>query len=159
MMRTITKAVAIAALVLTLSPVATAAQPETKDLTPQFLSAGASLDRLQVYEIAGIVLIRGRAANKTQAEEVGNVAHTLGYTRVANLVQVVENHDAEIERAAEVMLSVHRSLDGCKFRVSSEQGTLRVAGEVKHELQKDVAVQVLRNIDGVRAVEVNLTRF
>ena len=160
MIRTIRTAVATAALVLILSPVATAAPvPDAKELTPQFISAGASLDRLQVYEIAGIVIIRGRAADKAQAEAIGNVAHSLGYTRVANLVQIVENHDAEIQRAAEVMLTVHRSLDGCKFRVSSEQGTLRVAGEVKHELQKDVAVQVLRNINGVRAVEVNLTRF
>jgi osmotically-inducible protein OsmY len=159
MMRTITKAVAIAALIIALSPVATAAVPQSTDLTPQFITAGASLDRLQVYEIAGIVIIRGRAADKMQAEEVGRVAQSLGYARVANLVQIVENRDAEIARAAEVMLTVHRSLDGCKFRVSSEQGTLRVAGEVKHELQKDVAMQVLRNIDGVRAVEVNLTRF
>ncbi len=158
-MRTITKAVAIAALIIALSPVATAAVPQSTDLTPQFITAGASLDRLQVYEIAGIVIIRGRAADKMQAEEVGRVAQSLGYARVANLVQIVENRDAEIARAAEVMLTVHRSLDGCKFRVSSEQGTLRVAGEVKHELQKDVAMQVLRNIDGVRAVEVNLTRF
>jgi osmotically-inducible protein OsmY len=159
MMRTITHAVAIAAIVIAFSPVATAAVPDSKDLTPQFISAGASLDRLQVYEIAGIVIIRGRAADKTQAEEVGKVAQSLGYSRVANLVQITENRDVEITRAAEVMLTVHRSLDGCKFRVSSEQGTLRVAGEVQHELQKDVAVQVLRNIDGVRAVEVNLTRF
>jgi osmotically-inducible protein OsmY len=159
MMRTITQAVAIAAIVIAFSPVATAAVPDSKDLTPQFINAGASLDRLQVYEIAGIVIIRGRASDKTQAEDVGKVAQSLGYQRVANLVQVTENRDVEITRAAEVMLTVHRSLDGCKFRVSSEQGTLRVAGEVQHELQKDVAMQVLRNIDGVRAVEVHLTRF
>jgi len=159
MMRTITKAVAIAALIIALSPAATAAVPETRDLTPNFVNAGASIDRLQVYEIAGIVIIRGRAADKAQAEEVGRVAQSLGYARVANLVQVVENRDAEIARAAEVELSVNRSLDGCKFRVTSDQGILRLAGEVRHELQKDVAMQVLRSIDGVRAVEVNLSRF
>ncbi len=159
MIRTISKAVVIAVILFTFSPVATAAVPDAKDLTPQFINAGASLDRLQVYEIAGIVIIRGRAADQTQAEAVGKVAQSLGYARVANLVQITPNRDAEIARAAEVMLTVHRSLDGCKFRVSSEQGTLRVAGEVQHELQKDVAMQVLRNIDGVRAVEVSLTRF
>ncbi|HEX8251636.1 MAG TPA: BON domain-containing protein [Thermoanaerobaculia bacterium] len=159
MMRTITKAVAIAALVMTLTPVATAAVPATTDLTPNFIQAGASLDRLQVYEIAGIVIIRGRAFDKAQAEEVGRVAQSLGYTRVANLVQVVENRDAEIARAAEVELSVHRSLEGCNFRVTSDNGNLRVAGEVQRELQKDVAMQVLRNIDGVKALEVTLNRF
>lgn len=159
MMRTITKAVAIAAIIIAFSPVATAAVPDARDLTAQFVNAGASLDRLQVYEIAGIVIIRGRAADQAKAEELGRIALSLGYLRVANLVQVIENRDAEIARAAEVELSVNRSLDGCKFRVSSEQGVLRLAGEVKHELQKDVAMQVLRTIDGVRAVEVNLTRF
>ncbi len=159
MMRTITKAVAIAVLVMTLSPAAVAAVPETRDLTPNFLNAGTSIDRLQVYEIAGIVIIRGRAADKAQAEEIGRLVQSAGHGRVANLVQVVENRDAEIARAAEVELSVNRSLDGCKFRVTSQQGVVRVAGEVKHELQKDVAMQVLRNIDGVRAIEVNLNRF
>lgn len=159
MMRTITNAVAIAALVMTLSPVAAAAVPEARDLTPNFINAGASIDRLQVYEIAGIVIIRGRAINQAQAEEIGRLVQSAGHDRVANLVQIIENHDAEIARAAEVELSVNRSLDGCKFRVTSQHGVIRVAGEVKHELQKDVAMQVLRNIDGVRAIEVNLTRF
>lgn len=158
-MRTITNAVAIAALVMTLSPVAAAAVPEARDLTPNFINAGASIDRLQVYEIAGIVIIRGRAINQAQAEEIGRLVQSAGHDRVANLVQIIENHDAEIARAAEVELSVNRSLDGCKFRVTSQHGVIRVAGEVKHELQKDVAMQVLRNIDGVRAIEVNLTRF
>ena len=54
---------------------------------------------------------------------------------------------------------MHRSLDGCQFRVTSDQGIVRVAGLVKHELQKDVAAQVLRNIDGIRSVELDLTRF
>jgi osmotically-inducible protein OsmY len=74
-------------------------------------------------------------------------------------VQIIENRDIEITRRAEVELTVNRSLDGCRFRVTSEQGVVRLAGSVKHELQKDVAAQVLRNIDGVRAIEMNLDKF
>jgi osmotically-inducible protein OsmY len=159
MMRTIKTAVAIAVLTIALSPVATAAVPEARDLTPSFIQAGASIDRLQVYEIAGIVIIRGRAADKVQAEEVGKLAQGLGYARVANLVQVVENRDVEIARAAERELTVNRSLDGCRFSVSSDNGVLRVAGTVRHELQKDVASQLLRSIDGVKSVEMTLNRF
>ena len=159
MARTI-KAVALAMMLIALTPAAAAATPDAVDLTSSFLSAGApSIDRLQVYEIAGIVIIRGRAAQQSQAEELGRVAQNLGYGRVANLVQIIEHRDVEIARRAEVELTVNRSLDGCKFRVTSEQGIVRVAGEVKHELQKDVAAQVLRNIDGVRAVEMTLTKF
>ncbi|MDQ3281467.1 MAG: BON domain-containing protein [Acidobacteriota bacterium] len=159
MMRTITKAVAIAALVVTLSPAALAANPEPKNLTPAFVAAGASIDRLQVYEIAGIVIIRGRVADKSEAEAVGQLAQSLGYQRVANLIQVIEDRDVEIARRAEVELAVNRSLDGCRFQVSSDNGVVRVNGSVKHELQKDVAMQVLRSIDGVRAVEASLNRF
>jgi osmotically-inducible protein OsmY len=158
MMRTI-QTVAILAVLVVLGPVASAANPEAVDLTETFRGAGAAIDRLQVYQIAGIVLIRGRAVDAAQAAEVGRIAKELGYERVANLVQIVENNDVKIARAAEVELSVHRSLDGCRFRVSSENGVVRVAGSVQHELQKDVAVQVLRNLDGVRSVEVDLNRF
>jgi osmotically-inducible protein OsmY len=159
-MRTITNAAAAIALILAISPVAMAADaPEAVDLTQTFRSAGAVLDRLQVYEISGIVIIRGRAADKAQAEELSRVAQSLGYSRVANLVQITENRDAGITRRAEFELTANRSLDGCKFRVSADQGKVKVAGLVRHELQKDVAAQVLRNIDGIRSVEFSLTRF
>ena len=158
MNRTITAA-AVLALLIAITPVATAASPEAVDLTNKFRAAGATIDRLQVYEIAGVVLIRGRVNEKSQAEAVGRIAQTLGYTRVANLVQVTEHRDAEIARRAEVELSVNRSLDGCKFQVTSDQGRVRVAGLVKHELQKDVAAQVLKNVDGIQSVEFALTRF
>lgn len=157
MIRTI-KAAALVAILIAMTPMASAASPEAVDLTNTFRAAGATVDRLQVYEIAGVVLIRGRVADKAQAEAIGRIAETLGYTRVANLVQVTEHRDEEITRRAEIELSVNRSLDGCKFQVTSDQGRVRVAGLVKHELQKDVAAQVLRNVKGIQSVEFALNR-
>ena len=159
MMRTLTKAAAIAAVLIAITPAASAASPQATDLTNTFRGAGAVVDRLQVYEISGIVIIRGRAAEKAQAEQLNLYAQSLGYTRVANLIQIVEDRDEEIARDAERELTLHRSLDGCEFRVRSDNGVVRVAGRVRHELQKDVAVQVLRGIDGVRSVEVDLSKF
>ncbi len=161
MMRTIPKAVAIAALLGTfiLGPAVFGASPEPINRTEQFRAAGVAIDRLQVYEIAGIVIIRGRAPSKEQAEEVGRFAQALGYTRVANLIRIAQHNDERIARQAEVALANHRSLDGCRFNVSSAQGIVRVGGRVRHELQKDVALQLLRRIDGVLAVEVDLKRF
>ncbi len=159
MMRTITQAVAIAAILVVMSPVALAETPNTTDLTNAFRGAGAAVDRLQVYEIAGIVIIRGRAADKAEAELLNQYAQTLGYARVANLIQIVKHEDELIARRAERELSVHRALDGCQFRVSSQKGVLRVSGSVAHELQKDVAAQVLRSIDGVQSVEMALDKF
>ncbi|HKR62729.1 MAG TPA: BON domain-containing protein [Thermoanaerobaculia bacterium] len=159
MNRSIATALAIAAILFVIQPVAQAATADAINLTEQFRGAGAAVDRLQVYEIAGIVIIRGRTADKAQAEDLARIAKTLGYERVANLVQIADDDDERITRAAEVELTVHRALDGCKFQVNSSQGVVHVAGQVRHELQKDVALQVLRQIDGVRAVEFNLSKF
>ncbi len=133
--------------------------PEPIDLTPQFRAAGVTIDKLQVLEVGGVVLLRGQAPDRASAEEVGRIAQTLGYTRVANLVKVVERaDDAVIERAAERELAMHRSLDGCKFVVDADNGVLHVQGEVQNETQKDTAIAVLRTIDGVRVVDANLQR-
>jgi osmotically-inducible protein OsmY len=153
-------AVTAAILLATTAFAAPARTPQATDLTSNFTSAGITVEKLQVFEIGGIVVIRGRATDKAQAEAAGLHAQSLGYARVANLIQVVEPPDDEaIERRAERELTIHRSLDGCKFNVDSEQGILRIGGQVRHELQKDVAMQVLRNIDGVREVQTNLQRF
>src|SRR6185503_18670470 len=154
-----TKAALLAALLMVLAPAAFAATPTTTDLTDTFRGAGAVVNGLQVSEIAGIVIIRGRTPAKAQAELLSQYAHALGYTRIANLVQIVEHDDARIARRAEVELSVNRSLDGCRFSVSSSDGILHVGGTVTHELQKDVAMQVVKNINGVRGVELALQKF
>jgi osmotically-inducible protein OsmY len=133
--------------------------PQTIDLTNSFRGANAAVNSLQVYEIAGIVIIRGRTADKAQAEVLSNYARELGYQRVANLVQIATNDDAAITRKAEVELSVHRALDGCRFHVRSNQGVVHVNGQVRHELQKDVAMQVIRSINGVRRIEMDLVKF
>jgi osmotically-inducible protein OsmY len=159
MFRSIAKAAALVAVLTAMTPIASAASPQETDLTNTFIAAGVTVDRLQVYEIAGVVLIRGRVQDKAQAAEASRVAQSLGYTRVANLIQVNENRDREITRRAEIELTVNRSLDGCKFSVTSEQGHVKVAGLVKHELQKDVAAQVLKDIDGIESVVFTLTRF
>ena len=159
MMSSTVRTVAIAAFLIALTPAVLAATPQTNDITEQFRTAGATVDRLQVFEVGGIVVIRGQVTDKAQAEILSRHATSLGYARVANLVRTVENHDAAMTRAAERELSMHRSLDGCRFTVSADKGVIRVAGSVRHELQKDVASQVLRSIDGVKSVEMNLSRF
>src|SRR5437879_4272711 len=152
--------VALAAVVafLLITP-ARADQTATVDETQQFLDAGVRIDGLQVIEVGGIVVIRGRTTDQAQADEAGRVARTIGYTRVANLIQIIEPaDDAAIQRQAERELAMSRSLDGCRFRVASQQGVIRLAGHVLFEVQKDVAVGLLRNIYGVRQVRSTLDR-
>lgn len=151
----VTLFVATAAFAASKSPTATG-----NDLTPQFRDRGLStVDRLQVTEVGGIVVMRGRVAARANAEEASQMAKDLGYSRVANLIQVVEPiDDRRIERTAEREIAIHRSLDGCKLSVDSDKGIVRINGIVSHELQKDVVISLIRNIDGVREVRTELAR-
>jgi|SRR5438105_1440399 len=152
--------VAALVLILPLTPAAgRAANVEAVDLTPQFQSAGLKVDGLRAVEVGGIVVLRGRADTAARAADAGTFAQSLGYQRVANLIQVIEPpDDAAIERVAERQLAIRRSLDGCQFRIDSQHGVVRLAGKVQYELQRDVAVGVVRQIDGVRAVVDDLKR-
>jgi osmotically-inducible protein OsmY len=141
---------------VSLFPAAAGAQSEAIDLTAVFRSAGVDIIDLRVYQVSGIVLIRGTSADRAKAENAGTVARTLGYERVANLIVTTPAHDVDIVRFAEVSLGRRRGLDGCRFRIDSLNGIVSVGGSVYRELQRDVAVELLRKIDGVKEVHSTL---
>jgi osmotically-inducible protein OsmY len=145
-------AVAVSALLLI--PTSTKADATASvDITPQLQHAGLDIDNLRGIEVGGIVILRGQALDATNAALAGAYATQLGYTRVANLIQVTTPpDDAAIERTAERKLGLQRALDGCNLHVDSNHGIVTVAGKVNSELQKDVALDIVRNIDGVRQV-------
>ena len=140
-----------------LFPVAAGAQSDPVDLTAAFRSAGVDIADLQVSQISGIVLIRGTSADRRKAENAGVVARSLGYQRVANLIALTDrSDDVEIVRFAEGRLGRQRALDGCKFHIDSLNGIVRIGGSVYQEMQKDVAIHLLRTIDGVKEVHSTL---
>jgi osmotically-inducible protein OsmY len=147
----------LALFVASLFPVAASAQSEPVNLTAVFRSSGVDVADLQVYQINGIVLIRGTSADRGKAENAGIVATKLGYPRVANLIGISRAiKDIDIVRLAEGSLVRHHSLEGCKFYLDSVNGVVRVGGSVYQELQKDVALDLLRKIDGVKEVHSTL---
>jgi osmotically-inducible protein OsmY len=136
-----------------------AIQPSALDLTPQLVTAGVTVQGLRAVEVGGVVVLRGRTTDRAAAEQAATVAQSLGYVRVANLIQVFQApDDARIERAVERELSVHRGLDGTQIAVDSTNGVVRLTGKVYSELQKDMAVNVVKSVDGVRAVHASLQR-
>ena len=56
-------------------------------------------------------------------------------------------------------LSLSRGFDGCNIKINSQDGAVRLSGTVQHELQKDYALEVVRNVDGVKSVQSDLQRF
>jgi osmotically-inducible protein OsmY len=141
-----------------LFPLAAVAQPNAIDVTVRFRNAGVDVNDLLVYQISGIILIRGTTSDRMKAEAAGSVARHLGYERVANLIEVTEpSDDTAIVRTAEGSLSQHRTLDGCTFHIISVHGVVHIGGNVGQELQKDVAIDLLRRIKGVTEVHSDLT--
>lgn len=131
--------------------------PATVDVTPAIATGVNGINGLSAVEVGDIVVLRGRATSRDAAEKAATLVQTLGYHRVANLIQIIEPaDDAQIMRVAERQLGMSRGLDGCNFTVDSANGIVRLRGNVQSELQKDMAVAMLRNIDGVKVVNANL---
>lgn len=152
-------AVILTALLFPIVQAEAATAPAATDITASFITAGSHVADLRAVEIGGIVVLRGSTGSIDDAARAAQIARDLGYTRVANLIRVLEPvDDAAIQRLAERELSRHRGLDGSNIRIKSERGIVNLAGNVSMELQKDMAVTLVRNIDGVRGVTSSLQR-
>ncbi|HUJ15493.1 MAG TPA: BON domain-containing protein [Thermoanaerobaculia bacterium] len=145
---------AILAALVAFPGISKANDTATVDITPQLRRSGLDIDNLRGIEIGGIVILRGKSVDAASALRAGEYVQQLGYTRVANLIEVVTPpDDAHIRRTAERELAMQRSLEGCNISVESQRGIVTIAGKVNSPLQRDVAMDIVRNIDGVRAVK------
>ena len=148
----------VAALVF---PFAAFAQTDVVDLTAAFIKNGVVIDGLAVSQISDIVVIRGVTNDRTKAEEASRIATTLGYHRVANLIVVVDDATADeaIVNMGQRRLELEPALEGCKFRVDSKRGVVRLTGRVHRDVQGDLAIAILSRIDGVKAIHPDLARL
>lgn len=147
--------------VAVLFPFAAFAQKDVLDLTATFVKQGALIDKLEVYQISDILLIRGKTNDRTRAEEATRIAMTLGYHRVANLIVVTDDatDDAAIVFTGQRRLELEPALEGCRFHVDSNRGVIRLTGRVQRDAQGDLAIGILSRIDGVKAVHPDLARL
>lgn len=142
-------------------PFAAFAQTDPIDLTAAFVKNGAVIEDLAAFQIGGIVVIRGKTSDRTRAEEASRIATTLGYDRVANLIVVVNDAtaDAAIVNIAQRRLDLEPALVGCRFRIDSNRGVIRLTGRVHRDAQGDLAIAILSRIDGVKAIHPDLARL
>lgn len=150
-------AAAIAAASMFFFP--TSASAETRDVLAALQNAGIPVSKLNVIQTEGITILRGQVTRREYSERVAEVIRGMGYQRVANMLTVVPlPEDEALVLEAERKLSLTRSLDGCRLKVDVDNGALHLTGTVDAELQKDLAVSVLEQIEGVRSVSATLTR-
>jgi osmotically-inducible protein OsmY len=155
--RTSTLAAAVAAASMFLFP--TTAQGATPEIMAAIRSAQIPVSRLNVVETDGITIVRGQVTRREYANRVAEVVRGLGYSRVANMLNIVPlREDEALVLEAERQLSLTRSLDGCRLSIDASEGVVFVRGTVDSELQKDLAISVLERIDGVKAVRSTLSR-
>lgn len=127
------------------------------DVTHELQNAGLNITNLTALEVGGVVVLRGQTDDASQAQRAGAMLQSFGYSRVANLIEVITApDDAAIARLAERRLSMAAALDGCKLRVDSKKGVVTLAGRIHSDLQRQLAVDLIRDMDGVSAVKDNL---
>ena len=139
-------------------PLAAYGQADAIDLTALFVDGGVRIEGLLVYQIGGVVLLRGRTGDPLLAAAAGRFATRAGYLRVANLIEIVPGlTDEALVRSARHELDMTRELEGCRFRIESAAGIVRLRGHVVREAQGDYAVYLIGKIDGVKQVHSELT--
>jgi osmotically-inducible protein OsmY len=121
-------------------------------ITKALREANVPVNGLIVRSVSGVVVVRG-SGDKAAVDQV---LSKLNVPRVANLVTGYAGDDEAIRRQAERQLTSTRALDGSMLHVSCVNGVVRVTGTVQSDLQADVARSVLRGINGVQAVKVEL---
>lgn len=139
----------------------TSAAPAATAPTAQSLLASCGIDtsRLQIASAEGIVIVRGKVPDRESVRQVSEILQSSGYPRVANLLTVASAPDDDaLRRTVERQLVRTRSLEGCRFHISAHGGVVVLNGTVHRDLQRDVAADLARSVDGVLEVVNNLER-
>lgn len=131
---------------------------------------------LEVDSRDGVVTLRGRAnsadakqlagviAGSTEGVHLVNNLISLGVTNPEQVREQVAAADAQVQGDAWINDKVQtsflysRNLDGLNIKVSTEQGVVRLSGEVVSDQQKTIATQVAQQIRGVRGVDADLLK-
>lgn len=133
---------------------------------------------IEVQSREGVVTLRGRVDSVEAKELAGVVARTTdGVYLVNNLVSLdaaamakarelpvgtptgPQPSDSWIIDKIQSSYGFSRNLDGLNIKVASEEGLVRLSGEVVSREQKSIAVEVARQIIGVRGVDADLLKI
>ncbi|CRI54629.1 BON domain-containing protein [Pseudomonas sp. CCOS 191] len=133
---------------------------------------------IEVESREGVVTLRGKVDSPEAKELAGVLARTTdGVHLVNNLVSLdstalakarekpvdaptgPQPSDSWIVDKIQASYRFSRNLDGLNIKVASEEGLVRLSGEVVSSEQKAIAVDVARQIVGVRGVDADLLKI
>ncbi|SNB53595.1 MULTISPECIES: BON domain-containing protein [unclassified Pseudomonas] len=132
---------------------------------------------IEVQSDSGVITLRGRVDNPEAKELAGVVARTTeGVYLVNNLISLdtaaiikakgqpvdapsgPQPSDAWIVDKVQSSYSFSRNLDGLNLKVVSQDGLVRLSGEVVSPEQKNIAMDIARQIIGVRGVDADMLK-
>jgi osmotically-inducible protein OsmY len=132
---------------------------------------------IEVESREGVVTLRGKVASPEAKELAGVLARsTEGVYLVNNLVSMdtaamakaretpvdapkgPQPGDSWIIDKIQASYRFSRNLDGLNIKVTSQDGLVRLSGEVVSAEQKSIASEVARQIIGVRGVDADLLK-
>lgn len=133
---------------------------------------------IEVQSREGVVTLRGKVDSVKAKELAGVLAEgTEGVYLVNNLVSLdtaamakarempvdapsgPQPSDSWVVAKIQQSYRFSRHLDGLNIRISSDQGLVRLSGEVVSREQKNIAVEVARQIVGVRGVDADMLKI
>ncbi|PRA73154.1 transporter [Pseudomonas sp. MYb187] len=132
---------------------------------------------IEVQSREGVVTLRGQV-NSAEAKELAGVlaGSTEGVFLVNNLISLSaadmarlreeqqevrsdpQLSDAWINNKVQISFMYSRNLDGPNIKVATQDGVVRLSGEVVSDEQKTIAVEVARQIRGVRGVDADMLK-
>ncbi|WP_312934744.1 BON domain-containing protein [Pseudomonas sp.] len=132
---------------------------------------------IEVQSREGVVTLRGRVATAEAKELAGVIARTTDGVHLANNLVSLDSaamaearnnpvdapsgpqpSDAWVLDKIQNSYRFSRNLDGATIRVVSEEGMVRLSGEVVSQELKKVAVEIARQIVGVRGVDADMLK-
>ncbi|MER2296929.1 MAG: BON domain-containing protein [Pseudomonas sp.] len=132
---------------------------------------------IEVQSSDGVITLRGKVDSAEAKALAGVLAgSTAGVYLVNNLVSLdsaamakaretpvgadsePQPSDSWIVDKIQTSLRFSRNLDGLNIKVASDKGMVRLSGEVLSREQKTIALEIARQIIGVRGVDVDLLK-
>lgn len=134
---------------------------------------------IEVSATQGVVTLKGQAKDADAKQLAGSLAsNTDGVTEVNNLISISardtqaikeqseaqansvreEFSDAWITSKVKSSLIYSRTLDGLNIKVETKSGVVRLDGVVANYAEKELAVEIARNIRGVKGVDADTLR-
>lgn len=134
---------------------------------------------IEVSANQGVVTLKGQAKDADAKQLAGSLAsNTDGVTEVNNLISISardtqaikeqseaqansvreEFGDAWITSKVKSSLIYSRTLDGLNIKVETKSGVVRLDGVVANYAEKELAVEIARNIRGVKGVDADTLR-